>query len=128
MGAPLRHLVVMLSCMAIMLATAAKGGLGRGSSAVNDNNDANAHGKFESDNDRNGAAAVTTLPGFWWRALDVCTEDIVNTMDALLGMCALKGLNNACGMRCFKKEISSLLFYNYIFTIRTIQEVQSKHH
>ncbi len=50
-------------------------------------------------------------------------EDIVKAMDALLGVRAWKGLENACGMRCFYEELSSLLFYKYIFTIRMIQEV-----
>ncbi len=87
--------------MAKSLAAAAEGGLGRGGSAVNDNNDDNARGKFESDYDGNAAAAATMLPDFWWRALDVSTEDIVNAMDALLGECAWKGRENECRMRCF---------------------------
>ena len=59
-------------------------------------------GKFESDYDGNAAAAATTtLPDFWWRVLNVSTEDIPNLMDALLGVCAWKGLENVCQMRLF---------------------------
>jgi hypothetical protein len=100
-GTGVQHPVIMLSCMAILLA-AAKGGLGRGGSTDNDNNDDNDCGKFKSDNDWNAAAAMMEmLPDFRWRVLDVSTEDIVSTMDALLGVCAWKGLENTSRMRCF---------------------------
>jgi hypothetical protein len=79
-----------------------QGGLGHGGSTVNDNNYDNARGKFESDDDGNArVAAALTLLDFWWRALEVSTEAIANAMDALLGVHAWKGLDNACRMRGF---------------------------
>jgi hypothetical protein len=84
-----------------LLATTAKGGLGRGSSTVNNNDDDNNCEKFESDNDRNPTAAAMMLPNFWWRVLGISTEDIANALDTLLGVCAWKGLKNACRMRRF---------------------------
>ncbi len=103
MGVPLQHLVVVLSCVTILLTAAVKGRVGHGGSAVNDKEDDDACGKFESDDDRNRnlVAAMTTLPKFWWRALDVSTENITNVMNTLLGGAAWKGLKNACRMRHF---------------------------
>jgi hypothetical protein len=73
--------------------------LGHGSSAVNDNDYDNVCGKFKSDNDGNAAVAATPLLDFWWRVMDISMEDITNAMDTLLGVCAWKGLKNACRMR-----------------------------
>ena len=62
-GAALRHPVVMLSCTAISLAAAAKGGVGNGGGlglVVHDNN-GDAHGKFKSVNIGN---VVAMFPAF----------------------------------------------------------------
>jgi hypothetical protein len=90
-----------LSCTAILLAATAKGGLSHGGSDVNDNDNDDAHGNSNSDDDRNAVAAATILPDFWWRTLDISTEDIMNAMDAMREGCASKGLKKACEMRCF---------------------------
>ncbi len=57
-GAPMRHPFVVLSCVAILLAAATKGGLGCGGSAANDNDDDDARGKFKSANDGNAAVVA----------------------------------------------------------------------
>ena len=88
-GTVLRHPVVKMSCAAISLATAAKGGVGHSGGLVVHDNHGNVCGKFESVDNGN---AVATLPGFCWRALDVSTEDIVNARDKLRGQCTWKGL------------------------------------
>ena len=92
-GAALRHPVVVLSCAAISLAAApAEAGGGGGGLVVRDDR-VDARGKFESDDDANAAAA---LPAYWWRALDVSTEDIAKARDALRGECTnLEGLEYA---------------------------------
>ena len=99
-GAALRHPVVVLSCAAISLAaTAAEGGVGRGDGLVVRDDRGDARGKFESDYDGNEAAM---LPDFWWRALDVSTEDITNVRDTLRGECTnLEGIENTRRMRHF---------------------------
>ena len=92
-GAALRHPVVVLSCAAISLAAApAEAGGGGGGLVVRDDR-VDARGKFESDDDANAAAA---LPAYWWRALDVSTEDIAKARDALREECTnLEGLEYA---------------------------------
>ena len=61
-GAALCHPVVVLSCMAISLAAAAKGGAGHcGGLVVHDNNE-NDRGKFKSVNVGN---VVAMFPAFW---------------------------------------------------------------
>jgi hypothetical protein len=73
MGMALRHPVVVLSCAAISLAaaTGGPGGSGGGGSAAVNND--YARGKAGNVNDGNAPTAM--LPDFWWRALDVSTED-----------------------------------------------------
>ena len=88
-GAALCHPVVVLSCAAISLAATL---------VVRDDR-GDARGKFQSDDDRNEAAM---LPDFWWRALDVSTEDITNVRDTLRGECTnLEGIENTRRMRHF---------------------------
>ena len=98
-GAALRHPVVVLSCAAISLAAApAEAGGGGGGLVVRDDR-VDARGKFESDDDGNEAAM---LPDFWWRALDVSTEDITNVRYTLRGECTnLEGIENTRRMRHF---------------------------
>jgi hypothetical protein len=73
MGMALRHPVGVLSCAAVSL-TAATGGPGgsggSGSAAVNNDY---ACEKARNDNDGNAPTAMSS--NFWWRVLDVSTED-----------------------------------------------------
>jgi hypothetical protein len=69
----LRPPVVVLSCAAILLAAAIGGpggGGGGGSAAVNNN-----YACRKAGNNNDGNAQMAMLPHFWWRALDVSTED-----------------------------------------------------
>ena len=89
----LHHPVVVLSCAAISLAAATRGpggsGVG-GSAAVNNDY---ARGKAGDDDDGNAPTAMVS--DFWWRALDVSTEDITIARDELRKECTWEGGGDA---------------------------------
>ena len=89
----LHHPVVVLSCAAISLTATMRGpggsGVG-GSAAVN--NDC-ARGKAGDDDDGNAPTAMVS--DFWWRALDVSTEDITIARDELRKECTWEGEGDA---------------------------------
>ena len=88
----LHHPVVLLSCAAISLAAAMRGpggsGVG-GSAAVNNDY---ARGKAGDDD---GNAPTAMVSDFWWRALDVSTEDITIARDELRKECTWEGEGDA---------------------------------
>ena len=85
----LHHPIVVLSCAAISLAAATGGpggGGGGGSAAVNNEY---ARGKAGNDDE------TAMVPDFWWRALDVSTEDITIARDELRKECTWEGGGDA---------------------------------
>ncbi len=96
-GRALRCSIRLLRCLArpycspLAAASANEGGANHGSGLAHDDDHGDACRNYESDDDRNAAAAAATLPHFWWRALDVSTENIANAMDTLREECTWKG-------------------------------------
>ena len=89
----LHHPIVVLSCAAISLAAATGGpggGGGGGSAAVN-----NEYARGKAGNDDDGNAPTAMVPDFWWRALDVSTEDITIARDELRKECTWEGGGDA---------------------------------
>ena len=91
----LHYPVVVLSCAAISLAAATggpggSGSGGGGSAAVN-----NEYARGKAGNDDDGNAPTAMVPDFWWRALDVSTEDITIARDELRKECTWEGGGDA---------------------------------
>ena len=99
----LRYPVVVMSCAAISLAATSVGG-GSDSDGISvyvaNDNDVRLGMPVNCSDGRNAMADVT-LPDYWWRALDVSTEDITSAKEAMRRECMIGKRGNG---RCLQNR------------------------